>query len=76
MFTHLMKTYQGRNVMSIKFCISAKNLSRLLTTPAGHSDFNGQTCAVPTRVYKGLSGARCLQIACGSSHTLFLTDMV
>jgi len=39
MFTHLMKTYQGRNVMSIKFCISAKNLSRLLTTPAGYSEF-------------------------------------
>lgn len=41
----------------------------------GHSSFRGQTCPVPTRVCKGLGSVRCLQIACGSSHTLFLTDM-
>ena len=31
---------------------------------------------MPTRVGKELSNRRCLQIACGSSHTLFLTDTV
>lgn len=43
---------------------------------AGHHDFDGQTCAVPTRIVRQLSSQRCLQIACGSCHTLFLTDMV
>lgn len=40
----------------------------------GHYEFAGQTCSVPTRVYRGLGNQKCLQIACGSSHTLFLTD--
>ena len=31
---------------------------------------------MPTRVGKELSNRRCLQIACRSSHTLFLTDTV
>ncbi len=42
----------------------------------GHYEFKGQTCSVPTRVHKGLADKKCLQIACGSSHTMFLADTV
>lgn len=40
----------------------------------GHSDFRGKLCTVPKRVTENLGGVRCVQIACGSSHTLFLTE--
>ncbi len=43
---------------------------------AGHNSFNGQQCLVPTMVSPGLNGIHVLQIACGSSHSLFLSDRV
>ena len=42
----------------------------------GQTDFQGQQCLVPTHVSDGLNSVHVLQIACGSSHTLFLSDMV
>ena len=51
-------------------------IDKRLNFDAGHHDFDGQTCPVPTRIVRQLSSQRCLQIACGSCHTLFLTDMV
>lgn len=48
----------------------------MLLLDLGHYEFRGQTCSIPTRVCKELSNRKCLQIACGSSHTLFLTDTV
>lgn len=41
----------------------------------GQTDFQGQQCLVPTHVSDGLNSVHVLQIACGSSHTLFLSDM-
>ncbi|XP_064403287.1 uncharacterized protein LOC135348856 isoform X2 [Halichondria panicea] len=41
----------------------------------GHSSDRSRTCPFPTRVGKELSSRRIRQVACGSSHTLFLTDM-
>jgi alpha-tubulin suppressor-like RCC1 family protein len=41
----------------------------------GHTDFSGRTCKLPQKVHRGLpEGERCVQIACGSVHTILLMD--
>lgn len=52
------------------------NLPKVTFAQTGHSDFRGKLCTVPKRVTENLGGVRCVQIACGSSHTLFLTEQV
>lgn len=43
----------------------------------GQTDFTGRTCKLPQRVHRGLpAGGRCVQIACGSVHTILLMDCV
>ena len=44
-------------------------------TTAGQSNFQGKLCLVPTMV-TGLADRKIIQVACGSTHTLFLCDTV
>lgn len=72
-----MRRQSLQSTWCVCVCVCIRWSHTSVCNSSGHSNFEGKHCLVPTLVTDGeLSSMRILQVACGSSHTLFLNDLV